>query len=580
MIKCTYKTDKRAFNVSFDYSAAIVEKIKSIPGRKYIPGNKSWDLPISPETNTFFQQNEIEYSELAINKITEISELNNHFNSTQNTLKSIRENENNIPDELILNTKLPQFSHQKVMSASSKLSGRMAYLVEMGAGKTKAALENIFDWSKGKNNFTAIICGPPESLYEWEKQAIKYIPKMKYIVIPSGLTPKKRNNLIDEALKLNSKIVLINYNSVGVAIDKLIELKPDCIVCDESHLLKNPASKRSIAVQELSDNCKYRLILTGTAILNSPSDIYGQYLILDGGATFGNSEIAFRERYFYDANEELRAKANAKVTWPDWQLKNGALEELKSKISRISVQYKKSECMTLPPKIYQSVYVDLSPEQREVYNSLVKKDMAEIGDETLLTSNILQRICKLRQVTSGFTNIPNVSAGGIIEHEFENQPKIEALKSIYEGLRPDQKIIIWTCYRRDCQKIYDEFVKMGENPVKYMGEMKTEDKNKSVDEFQNNPDCRIFVATVQVAGRSISLTAASYAVYYSNDYSLEHRLQSEDRPHRTGLKNDLTIIDIIARKTIDESICEALISKKNLAETLVNTKKLFFGDAE
>jgi SNF2 family DNA or RNA helicase len=152
------------------------------------------------------------------------------------------------------------------------------------------------------------------------------------------------------------------------------------------------------------------------------------------------------------------------------------------------------------------------------------------------------------------------------------------LKSIYEGLRPDQKIIIWTCYRRDCQKIYDAFVLIGEKPVKYTGEMKAEDKNKSVDEFQNNPNCRIFIATVQAAGRSISLTAASYAVYYSNDYSLEHRLQSEDRPHRTGLKNDLTIIDIIARKTVDESICEALIGKKNLAETLVNTKKLFFGE--
>jgi len=512
------------------------------------------------------------------------------------------------------------------MTASALMSKRIAYFVEMGAGKTKATLEfinetlrkinEIFESEKSDKHLLAFVAAPTEAVYVWKEQSEEYIPDMKVYIIESGLTPKKRKEIINSvkySLKPGKKsIVIINYDSVRVAVDSLLGLNPLIAIADESHLLKNIKAARSKAFYQIAKNTDYRIILTGTPILNSPSDAFGQIYILDDGATFGSSEIAFRRRYYWDAasiedtvdmilkygkqevyqmgDEDFRKKywRTAKgqlmmgrktiVDWPILMLRPGAIEEIKEKIASISVQYKKSECMDLPEKVYaKPVYIKLSKEQKEMYKSISEDNMAELGDQILLTSHVLQKICKLRQITSGFINIDDVITGKVITNEFKDQPKLDALKSIFEGIRTDQKIIVWTCYRRDCEMIYNTFKKMEENPAKIIGGMGLEDRANEVKKFQTDDSCRVIVLTVQAGGRAISLTAASYAIYYSNDYSLEHRLQSEDRPHRPGLKNPITIIDLVAKNTIDVVIQKALRNKKSMADTLIGLKNFIGG---
>ena len=107
---------------------------------------------------------------------------------------------------------------------------------------------------------------------------------------------------------------------------------------------------------------------------------------------------------------------------------------------------------------------------------------------------------------------------------------------------------------------------LGDLAVSYHGGISNDQRASSVERFQNDPKVRYFIGQPQSGGIGLTLTAADYAIYYSNSFDLETRLQSEDRCHRIGTKNNITYIDIEAPKTIDTKIIKALRDKKSLAD--------------
>ena len=117
--------------------------------------------------------------------------------------------------------------------------------------------------------------------------------------------------------------------------------------------------------------------------------------------------------------------------------------------------------------------------------------------------------------------------------------------------------------------------KYGKNStVAIYGEITTADRQTAVKRFQEDPQCRFFVGNPSTGGFGLTLTAASYVVYFSNNFNLEIRQQSEDRAHRIGQKRNVTYIDLVAQKTIDKHILKALQGKVKLsAETLGETVK-------
>jgi hypothetical protein len=95
------------------------------------------------------------------------------------------------------------------------------------------------------------------------------------------------------------------------------------------------------------------------------------------------------------------------------------------------------------------------------------------------------------------------------------------------------------------------------------------ERQKNIEKFQNNPECRFFCGTTQTGGYGITLTAASTMIYYSNGYDLEKRQQSEARIDRIGQKYPMTYIDIMCEKTVDERIVKALKAKVNIASQIM-----------
>jgi SNF2 family DNA or RNA helicase len=221
--------------------------------------------------------------------------------------------------------------------------------------------------------------------------------------------------------------------------------------------------------------------------------------------------------------------------------------------------------LDLPEKIYTKRQVDLTPEQHKAYKEMKEIALTFFEDGSVLTaSTVMTQLLRLHQISCGHL----VTESG--ETKVFKNNRITELMSILEEV--DGKVIIWANYRQDIRTIYDTISKKygKETVATYYGDTPDEERQGIVQKFQDkDSSLRYFVGNQQTAGYGLTLTAASTVVYYSNNYDLEKRIQSEDRAHRIGQKSNVTYIDLIAEKTVDERIVKALRNKINIASKVL-----------
>ena len=239
------------------------------------------------------------------------------------------------------------------------------------------------------------------------------------------------------------------------------------------------------------------------------------------------------------------------------------LNELEQKIKTFTFRVKKEDCLDLPEKIYQKRLISLSKTQQENYNELKQYARTIIEDEEASYNNKLTEIIKLQQVCNGFITTDE----GEIK-ELTNS-KLTELMNILEEI--DGKVIIWANYIYNIEQIVSTLKKKygSQSTVEIYGAISVEARNSAVINFQENKNVKFFVGNPTTGGYGLNLTAASYVIYFSNSYNLEVRQQSEDRAHRIGQTKNVTYIDIVSNKTIDEFILKVLNNKLKIsAQTL------------
>ena len=334
-------------------------------------------------------------------------------------------------------------------------------------------------------------------------------------------------------------------------------------VIDESTTIKNPKAKRTKYILSLSKHIKFRRILTGSPVTKSPLDLYSQCYFLDPKLLGFESFYSFRNRYA--EMHQIQMGANRFISIPKYY-KN--IEELEHKLDKFSFRVRKDECLDLKPKVRQKRHVTMSSEQGILYEKLRRRALAIIGDSTISFSNKLTEMIKLHQLTNGFCKDDD---GKMMEF---GKQKINALEEIIE--ETDDKIIIWANYIYNIEQIKQFLTsKYGkESFVEIYGATKLKDRQKAIELFQNDPKVRFFVSNPTTGGYGLTLTAANTVVYFSNNYNLEVRKQSEDRAHRSGQTGTVVIIDIITENTIDEKIMKALTIKGQIAAKTLGEEEL------
>jgi SNF2 family DNA or RNA helicase len=375
---------------------------------------------------------------------------------------------------------------------------------------------------------------------------------------------KKQQESLDTLFEQGEKLHIIIMNVEAFSTDKGKKFAEKFMSChntlmaiDESTTIKTPSARRTKNILTLSREAKYRRIMTGSPVTKNPLDLYTQCDFLSPWLLNFSSYYAFRNRYAEMKTLHMHGR--------QIQIVNGFknLGELSDKLKEFSYRVLKEDCLDLPDKIFIKRQIQLTADQRRLYEQMKKEAMAILNGKQVTTVNALTQLMRLHQITCGHFTADDGSLQRI------DNNRVNELMSILE--ETEGKAIIWAHYQWDIKDIIKEVIKV-HGPgsiVDYYGLTPKDERQGNIKKFQDDPKCRFFVGTPATGGYGITLTAANTVIYFSNGYDLEKRLQSEDRAHRIGQKKSVTYVDLMADDTVDEKIVKALRKKINIASEVL-----------
>ena len=486
--------------------------------------------------------------------------------------------------------RLPR-EHQRRALLMSWNRAAFALLMEQRTGKTKVIIDNAaYLWKLGKLHTLIIITingvhrnwidnEIPEDLPDW-------CHRETFFMRPGHNGRQQRAWMRMMNLTLGLRIASFNIESLsreGKARDLLEEVIGDgtkvMVAIDESSdCIKTWDSARTTHVIKATKKVEYKRILTGTQVPEGrPDELFPQYTFLDPDILRFDVITPFRARYCKYVQMEVTAGNKIDVMVPG--CKN--VEELQGKIEGHSYRVRRKDCMDLPDKIYKRWPIELSKDQRRIYDELRKEYTTEFKGKTLSAGMAMTRAIRLQQIVCGWFPMDrdDLIAGEtwdrIIPIDKVN-PRLLALDDILRT-HPGPTII-WANFRPDLEMIQKH---LGKRAVSYHGGIKADQKAKNYRAFQHTDEFDYFIGNPSSAGRGLTMTRATVMVYYSNSFRLSNRLQSEDRGEGNINKRDSTlIIDLEAVRTVDQKTIKALRLKKDMADLINGDPKSIFMESD
>ena len=419
---------------------------------------------------------------------------------------------------------------------------------DMGLGKTVQTL-SLLQHVHGKgDNGTSLLVMPTSLVYNWEKEAERFTPSLKIL----NYTGAKRVKDVKRFAKYD--LVITSYGLIRQDIDLLAEFNFNYVILDESQVIKNPESNISKRVKEL--NASFRLILTGTPIENTTMDLWSQMSFLNPGMLGAQSFFKNRFQIPIEKNND-----------------EGQTKKLYTIIKPFLLRRHKSQVATdLPEKIENVRYCTMSDEQEEAYESVKSayrdKILQEIDEGGIGKSQfmILQGLTKLRQIA----NHPKMA-----DEDFNGDSgKLKDISFMLENaIIKGHKILVFSQFVKHLQIVKDY---LDGQKVKYSYlDGSTKDRQKEVENFQENENIKVFLISLKAGGLGLNLTKADYVFLLDPWWNPAIEAQAIDRAHRIGQKNQVFTYRFITKNTVEEKIMRLQQSKQKLADDLITTEESF-----
>lgn len=469
--------------------------------------------------------------------------------------------------------RLKPYAHQlDVWNESRDLEG-YALFWEMGVGKSCEIIGTFSSlFRKGKVN--ALVVVAPNGVHaNWTLDELPdHLPdelqeQCRMMTWYSAKASQKGvQKEFKELLEHGGPIVFVmSYDAVktplgGKALRKLLDDRECLYVLDESGRIKTPGSKRTKRILASSKYAKYRRILTGTPVDNSPFDVYTQIKFIRPDIWkergIGNFSV-FKARYgIWDRRINTAQGAAFPVL-----LRYCNLDELREVVDSVGSRLLKTDVLDLPESIYERRYFDLDSKQRKSYHEMEDNFRTWLGENGTATADIvLTRMLRMMQITSGFIKNDEDEILPIGENM-----RLKALKDVLEDVTGS--VIIFCRWTWEFDQLREW---LGEKDAVYVdGRTPEEDRITARTKFQKEGSVRFFVAKQSAVSEGYTLHRAKTVIYMTNSWSLRERLQSEARAHRAGMSNEpVTYIDLVARGTYDEKLIAALHAKRKNANTI------------
>lgn len=536
LLKCTYDQGQLA---------------KELPERKWNPYLKGWEYPLDPKILYMIQ--------LTFPKLKVDERILDHVRShvREKVQKKWTEMQVEPIEPMPIRTK--PFKHQIAGYNRGLVSPAVALLMEQGTGKTLTSIAIMGRRFLRGEIKRVLIVAPTSVVPVWPTE---FETHADFAVDCRALegTVSRRIAQLQNWPRTGDvlQVALVNYESTWRMEDALKKWKPDMIVLDESQRIKSPRAKQSQAMHRLGEIARYRIILTGTPITNGPLDFFSQYKFLDP-RIFGTSYYAFQAKYARIggfSGHELIGHLN--------------IQELIRKAHSVAFRVTKAAALDMPEQVDQIRYCELEPKAEKIYQQIAKECVAELEDEkTVTAANVLSRLLRLSQLTGGFVGDDDG------EVQQASTAKLKLLEEVIDDLmEAGKKAVVFARFRPEIKAIREMLEKKKIGYTYIDGRVKN--RGDVVKEFQENPDCRVFIGQIQAVREGLTLTASDTVIFYSMDYSYANYEQAKARIHRIGQKNTCTYIHLVARETVDEEIIGALAGKKNVADLVVDRWQTLF----
>lgn len=478
----------------------------------------------------------------------------------------------------MLKFKTKPWSHQLKALRYLYKRDTAALYTDMGTGKTKVMVDLIYN----RGFKRVLVVGTAKSCDVWEEQIEIHGFKAKMECLNlKGIGMEKRIDLmkkfmqdkrIDKSEKI--KIVLINYESVWrPPLDRYFLRKTvgfDCIICDESHRIKSPASKCSKYLTKIGKTVKCRYLVTGTPLAESPMDIYAQYRFLDS-SIFGTNFGAFKNRY---QNVDVNRTAAVGYTVLDRKQPYKNLDELRKKMFSCAFYIESS--IELPEQTFLEYNFTLPEKVQALYEEIKEEGVVELNGKYVETDNVLSMLLKLQQITSGYLPIDpkqqdpehkNTKVKTINIHK----ERVEALKDLIETLPEGEPLVVFANYKKDLKNIQRLCSELG------LGYSEVSGRCDTLKEWKSGKT-QVIGVQYSSGSESIDLTRARYCVYYSLTRKLGLYVQSLKRIHRPNQTRPVVYYHFIAKAgkkgTIDKVMYNALRAKKDVVDYIMERRNL------
>lgn len=342
-----------------------------------------------------------------------------------------------------------------------------------------------------------------------------------------------------------TNIETLREDSIVKAINKGTN-KFDMIVVDEVHTCKSPTSQQGKHLLKLT-KAKKRIAATGTMLMNNPLDAYVPLKWI--GAEKSNYT---NFRYFYctyggQFNNILLGFKNLKV--------------LKDQIERYSLRRTK-DLLDLPEKTVIDEIVDMSDSQQVFYDNIKQGIIDQVDKVHMSTACLLSMVSRLRQATA---------CPSILTSESIQSSKIQRACDLAEQImQSGSKVVIFSTFKETVYEISKQLAQY--NPLISTGNEPDSVIDSNIQKFQNDDNYKLFIGTWQKCGTGITLNAASYMIFIDTPWTQAAYLQAQDRIHRIGTKQAVTIYNLIAKGTIDERVHELVQDKAALSDYIIDDK--------
>lgn len=519
-----------------------------------------------------------------------------------------------------MNFKTEPYKHQLKAFEKFKDKEYFGLFADMGTGKSKIAIDICaHHYEKGEVN-ACLIIAPNHVHSQWiyEQFPVHCSVPFKMFVWESGRNGSRawKSRLTDFLVSdtKSLKVLAVNVeafqsDTVMPTVATFVKNHKPFIIVDEATRIKNRSAKRTKIIHRLN---KYgiRCILTGTPTAKSPFDLWSQMEFLRRDY-FSVGYFVFQHRYgvmmqgvnpfsggrytttidektwniVLNKIKKIKAQRGGRLMPDDYETisalykvseknvkfiedhqlytKYKRLDELKEIIEPDVFSVRKEDCLDLPEKVYERLYVDMTKEQAKIYRNLKTQLIAEYEGKELTIMNKVALTLRLMQVVGGFfpymkevTKIKGserytemVGDGAPIGVK---NPKLDAIIADLDEVPDEQQVIVWAHFVPELKMLYAELKKLYPTCL-YYGGTSQYDREKIIKAFQSG-EYKIFVGNAQTAGFGLNLQRATLQYYFSNTFRVEDRLQAEDRSHRIGVKSTVVYKDVIVKNTIDEKI--------------------------